>query len=483
MQGGPEADKKRLHGDLSERLLALDRWSDIGRKMLLVALVSFTVWAACALMRRVVEAGTLWLFGAAESHNSALVGGGVLLGIMFLVGAIRGLLLLRPAWRDAEGDGIDKALARYHQTYRADGDDPTGRYAQPTFALAVRKLVTTTLTIGGGGSGGLEAPGVYLGESLAAGWSKAFKRPSADELRLYQLAGVAAAIGTLLQAPFTAALFAAELVYAGRIIYRYLAYCLMAAVFAYELNHHLLGLGALFDSPEHGMTFVWQEYLLVTIVAVGFSAPAAIALGPVFRAAERFFIRIPTVVRPAVGVLMAAMVAIAMWLAFDLQPEHILGIGEHTMNDVANGSGPPVLRVWWILLLAVVAKTLATAATLQSGGSVGMLFPSMYMGGLVGAAGFYLLGDIGLYAGPSVTVFVATGMAAALTSVAGVPLASIALVLEVFGSDYGPAAALACAVCFTASKRFSLYAPPPESGCGSGANHVDKPLKGSRHAH
>ena len=80
--------------------------------------------------------------------------------------------------------------------------------------------------------------------------------------------------------------------------------------------------------------------------------------------------------------------------------------------------------------------------------------------GLVGAAAFYLLGEIGFYAGTSVTVFVATGMAAALTSVAGVPLAAIALVIEVFGAEYSPAACFACAVCFTASRRFSLYGRP-----------------------
>jgi len=442
--------------------IASDLWADILRKTLIVVMVTITVWAVCSLMRRLAESGTGRLFESAEEHAStgALLGAGIILVVLLVAGVARGLLLLRPAWRDAEGDGIDKALVRIRQPHEGDEENPSGRYTEPTFWNAARKVVLTTLTIGAGGSGGLEGPGVYVGESVAAGWSRVFKRPSADELRLYQLAGIAAAIGTLLQAPFTAALFAAELVYAGRIIYRKLAYCLIAGVLAYELNHHLLGFGALFESPEHGMTFVWQEYVLVVIVAVGFSAPAAIALGPVFRSAGHVFGKLPLVVRGAAGALVTGGVGVAMWLLLDVHPKHILGVGEETINDVVNGTGPAVLRIWWILLLAVVAKTLATAATLKSGGSVGMLFPAMYMGALVGGAGYYLLGEIGLYAGPSVTVFAASGMAAALTAVAGVPLASIALVLEVFGSDYGPAAAIACAICFTASGRFSLYLRP-----------------------
>lgn len=462
LQEGPEDSVKKFHAGLSEQLLATDMWTDILRKTLVVGIISFTVWMGCALLRFLVGAATGWLFETAEKYNAvhAFIGVGFILSVMCIVGIVRGLLMRRPAWKDAEGDGVDKALVSFHQTYQGDEDDPKARYAEPTFLAAIRKMVMTALTIGGGGSGGLEAPGVYLGETLAAGWSKVFNRPSADELRLYQLSGVAAAIGTLLEAPFMAALFAAELVYAGRIIYRKLAYCLIAGVLAYTFNNHLLNLGGLFEAPEHVRMFVWQECLLVLIVALGFSAPAAIALGPVFRAAEGIFTRIPTVLRAATGALITGAIGALMWLLFDLHPEHILGVGEETINEVVKGTGPAYLQTWWILLLAVVAKTLATASTIKSGGSAGMLIPSMYMGGLAGAAGYYVLGEMGLYAGPTVTVFVATGMAAALTSVAGVPLASIAFVLEVFGSEYTPVAALACAVCFTASRRFSLYVQP-----------------------
>ncbi len=458
MHKGPEDTTKQHRTDVDEHLIPSDQWADILRKTFIVAVIAITVWGLCVAMRGLVGLATDWLFATADtSRDGILRGGAVILLALLVTGALRGLLLLRPAWQDTQGDGIDRALARFHETYQSGADVPPDRYSKPTFTLAIRKLFMTTLTIGGGGSGGLEAPGVYVGEAVGAGWSQRFRQPSADELRLYQLTGIAAAIGTLLAAPFAAALFATELVYAGRIIYRKLAYCLLAAVIAYELGSHLLGFNSLFHSTGFEMSSEWQVYLLVILVAVGFSAPAAIALGPTFRFAEKLLRRLPIVIRSISGGLIAGVIALVVWYLFDLHPKHILGIGEATIDAVAGGSDDAALSTWWILLLAVVAKTLATAATVKSGGSVGMLFPSMYMGGLVGASAYYLLGEMGLYAGPTAAVFVATGMAAALTSIAGVPLASIALVIEVFGASFSPAAALACAVCFTASHRFSLY--------------------------
>ena len=50
----------------------------------------------------------------------------------------------------------------------------------------------------------------------------------------------------------------------------------------------------------------------MVIVAVGFSAPAAIALGPVFRGAARVFDKLPLVARAVAGALFTGVVAIAM---------------------------------------------------------------------------------------------------------------------------------------------------------------------------
>ena len=95
------------------------------------------------------------------------------------------------------------------------------------------------------------APGIYLGETLAAGWSKVFNRPSADELRL-SFQGLPLSERCWKHLSWPRSLQPAELVYAGRIIYRKLAYCLIAGVLAYTFNNHLLNLGFfIFETPEH----------------------------------------------------------------------------------------------------------------------------------------------------------------------------------------------------------------------------------------
>ena len=138
---GPEDSVKKYHAGLSEQLLTMDMWTDILRKTLVVGIISFTVWIGCALLRFLVGAATGWLFETAEKYSAvhAFLGVGFILTVMFLVGIVRGLLMLRPAWKDAEGDGVDKALVRFHQTYEGNEDDPKARYAEQTFLGAIRK--------------------------------------------------------------------------------------------------------------------------------------------------------------------------------------------------------------------------------------------------------------------------------------------------------------------------------------------------------
>ena len=58
---------------------------------------------------------------------------------------------------------------------------------------------------------------------------------------------------------------------------------------------------------------------------------------------------------------------------------------------------------------------------------------------------------------PSPALFAVVGIGSALVAVIGVPLAAIALVLEVFGKSFGPPAILACGVTYLVTLKFKIY--------------------------
>ena len=69
---------RRTHAELSERLPIIAMWADILHKTLVVATVSFSVWASCEVMGGLVGPGTEWLFKMAETYcdEQGLMGAG-----------------------------------------------------------------------------------------------------------------------------------------------------------------------------------------------------------------------------------------------------------------------------------------------------------------------------------------------------------------------------------------------------------------------
>ena len=97
-----------------------------------------------------------------------------------------------------------------------------------------------------------------------------------------------------------------------------------------------------------------------------------------------------------------------------------------------------------------------------------MLIPSMYLGGVSGAFVAVMLNATGLMTDLDPGLFAVVGIASSLVAVIGVPLAAIALVLEVFGAPYGPPAILACGVTYLLTLKFTIYqtqrlSPDPEA--------------------
>ncbi len=424
------------------------------RMLGVVVVLAVAVWGACSALRWVVHEVTEHGHGWLDGHGPDLIAMLGLAGLLVIGGFVRGLVLRLESWRDAAGDGIHVALENYHVTYVHDGDDPDPRYERPDFALAGRKSVATALTLGTGGSGGLEAPVVVVGEAFGAGVSRLLRARREAELRTFQLAGIAAAVGTLLGTPFTAALFSIEIAYGDRIIYRKFAYALLAAMIAYVLNQRVFGAGPLFVAPPHSHAYSLPEYGVTVLVAVAVSAPLALGFGLLTTHTTALVGRVGGPLRGAAGGLGIAAVTLTAWLAVGVSPRDLLGMGEHTLGALLGGEHPSLL----VLSVLLVGKMLTTGFTIGSGGSAGILIPSMFLGGVSGRLTAELLVMSGaLPADTDLAIFVVVGIASSLVAVIGVPLASIALVLEVFGPAYGPPAALACAMTYVLTLRLKVY--------------------------
>jgi chloride channel protein, CIC family len=449
----------------AEEVALHDSWDSVLRISLMVALIAVLVWLMCTALRGLVHWSTELLYHAITDYGWQ--GGLLFMGLLLFGGVLRGLLIRRYGWGDAAGDGMSEALQNYHVTYEHEGDDPQPRYERPAFGLALKKAAMTLLTLGTGGSGGLEAPVVLISECIGAGWGRVMRTASEHELRTYQLAAIGAGVSSLLGAPFTAALFATEIAYSDRIVYRKFAYALFAGIIAYILNNHVAGIEPLFVASPHDRVYSLEEYGLVAMVAVVVSAPIALGFGMVLTQARSVVERFHTVSYGALGPLGVGLVALGLFYGVGMDPRHVLGVGEHTIHQLLElGSGhghveageAARLGTWWFLLLAIVGRMLTTGLTIQSGGSAGLLIPSMFLGGVGGAASAEIIKVLGLFPDADVTIFVVAGIASSLVAVVGVPLASIALVLEIFGPQYGPPAILACGVTYVLTLRFTVYA-------------------------
>lgn len=360
---------------------------------------------------------------------------------------------------DAEGDGLERAIALYYTSEPTLEQALTGqegvevRWQMPTFSLAIRKFLATLSTLGSGGSGGLEASVTLIGESLAAGMFKPrqfkatnrlpnglvdrargwWRANDPDHLQTAQLSGIAAAVAVLLGAPFAAAFFATEVMYRNRPIIEKLIYSLISALIAYFLTNIVnAGHTAIFEidaiilPPSTFRYFVVLVLMAATIsmVSVYFSRLRA-------SFEEGFHHRQPNPWRRhLIGAAVTGLIAIGVALGTDYfgLTEHglelVLGPGESAIHLALNGE----LTVM-VALIALFAKMLATLATIGSGGSAGLLVPSLFFGTMIAAAFAAVFGYDPL-------MLIAPAMTASLISMVNVPLAAMLFTIELFGAHY-----------------------------------------------
>jgi len=443
---------------LIERVLVRSGFRAESSLLLLAVVVGVVTAFAAVAFHELINFIRESLYGTLGLRGH-LYGAGIGLLIVFpavgglVVGLISTLLI-----RDQRGRGMIDVLESVSRS--------TGRVKPDT---AIEKAVTAAITIGTGGSAGAEGPIVQIGAGIASGIGQLFgiARP---HMPLLIGCGTAAGISAIFNAPIGGVLFTLEVIlreYSVRTFTPLVLASVIANVTTQEiyrtLHHEQSAPTAIFSVMMPTLQFTWS--LLPSFLLLGLlCAFVGVSLTMLMSRTERFFehSRVPRPLRPAVGgaatgALGVVYVVALGWLLlhrekpFDPHTYNMpafFGDGYGVVQDLVNLTFYDSMSASHLLLLLgslCVLKLIATCLTLGSGGSGGIIAPSLFLGATAG--GF--LGSLFHLASPTVqpAVYALVGMGAVLSAVVHAPLASILILLEVTG-DYRIVlpAMLACVV-------------------------------------
>jgi len=280
-------------------------------------------------------------------------------------------------------------------------------------------LVGVTLLSGGfGASVGLEAAYTQLGAALASRLGRwlGLRR---DDVRTLVGCGAAGAIAAAFNAPLTGAFYAFELII-GAYTLQTLAPVGIAALTGALVVRGLVGSNPIFV-VWHEITISPSDYPAFFCVGLA-SAGLGIVVMKGVTSTEALFrsLAVPRWARPALGGLLVG----AMALKFP----QILGGGHGgIMRVLHSGFDLPFLGG------LIVAKIVASAASIGSGFRGGLFSTSLFLGSLFGSFIGEMLARLGPYLGADPLIYTLVGMGSVAAAIVGAPMTMIMIVLETTG--------------------------------------------------
>ena len=332
--------------------------------------------------------------------------------------------LVRRFAPDARGHGTEAVIAAVHE-----------RSGKIEWRVAPIKLLATVATLAFGGSVGKEGPCAQIGAAITSFFADRLRLSDEDRRRLV-VCGIGAGFAAVFGTPVSGALFGIEVLYLGRIEYPVLFPCLVAGIVA----HLVCGVGPPVPALHESFGALGQSTL------VGLSLAFGVAFGLMALVLIESLRGVETLVRryEAHPYRVAAAGGLVLAIFYGAVGERYAGLGTATIEQAMTG-------VVDFGLLAFAFKIFATAVTLETGGSGGIVTPIFFVGAAGGAA---LAHAVGLPPG----AFAAFGFVSVLAAAANTPIAAAVMGIELLPGPVGVFAALCAGTAFLIVGHRSVYA-------------------------
>lgn len=340
-----------------------------------------------------------------------------------LVGILITVLIIRFFIKDDLGHGVSKILG-------AISNNKGKIKSHNSFS----SIITSSFTIGFGGSVGAEAPVVLTGASIGSNLGRFFKLEQAD-IMLMVGCGATGAIAGIFKAPIAGIVFTLEVLMLD-LTMASLVPLLISGITSAVIAYYFMGEAALFKFSVVSMFQAIQVpfYILLGI----FSGFLSLYFTRMTMAVEK---RMENIKNKAIRLITGG---IALGGLIFLFPP-LWGEGYTSINKLFNGFGADLLdnsmfydlhsNPWFFvlfLILLILFKVVAMSVTTASGGIGGIFAPSLFVGA---TGGYFMAFFLNLIFGLNLPVenFALAGMAAMMAGVMHAPLLGIFLTAEITG--------------------------------------------------
>lgn len=396
----------------------------------------------------ILKAFAHWVFYFATYINTILK-----LSFINSILPIIGILLTVFVVKRVLGGTIEKGTSQilFAVAKKASIIPPKQMYAQ---------IITSSLTVGLGGSAGLESPIVITGAAFGSNFAQQYNLSYQDRTLLIGC-GVAAGIAAAFNAPIAGVLFAIEVLLVDVSIAAFTPIMIAAAtgalVSAILLDENIL------LSFRQQQTFDYHNIPFYILLGV-FTGLISIYYSRKFINTEHFFshLKFGPYRKALIGASLLALLIFVFPSLFGEGYESIKVLADNDPGKLLDNTLFSNFRNNdWVLLVFVGAtmmlKAFASGITLGSGGNGGNFAPSLFLGSYAGFFFSKLLNLTGLTHLP-VSNFTMVGMAGILSGLFHAPLTAIFLIAEITrGYDLMIPLMIVASISFAISKRFEKH--------------------------